>query len=219
MCAPAAEITVSGGVRPKIGDIDFDLRVTYFLYPGETLVSTTNGIDYWEAAIRADKRITDSVRVAGGFAYSPNVSNTGAWSWYAAAGLGYDVPSNLLPQDVGVSFTGGAGYSWFGPVSGAWGFSATRLSQLASRRHVYAQDVQPRPALLRHQSVEGKLLRFYRRPQCKAGRQRRSRHEPGRPDIALVQRHVCCKVLVGIELATGVHITLNPNTSVSPTSE
>jgi len=114
---PAAEITASGGVRPKIGDIDLDLRVTYYLYPGETLVSTTNGIDYWEAAIRADKRITDSVRVAGGFAYSPNVSNTGAWSWYAAAGLGYDVPSNLLPQDVGISFTGGAGYSWFGNQS------------------------------------------------------------------------------------------------------
>jgi uncharacterized protein (TIGR02001 family) len=112
---PAAEITASGGVRQKIGDIDFDLRATYFLYPGE--ISTTNGIDYWEAAIRADKRITDSVRVAGGFAYSPNVSNTGAWSWYAAAGLGYDVPSSLLPQDIGVSFTGGAGYSWFGNQS------------------------------------------------------------------------------------------------------
>ena len=54
---PAAEITVSGGVRQKIGDIDFDLRATYFLYPGE--ISTTNGIDYWEAAIRADKRITE----------------------------------------------------------------------------------------------------------------------------------------------------------------
>ena len=59
----------------------------------------------------------NSVRVAGGFAYSPNVSNTGAWSWYAAAGLGYDVPSGLLPQDIGVSFTGGAGYSWFGNQS------------------------------------------------------------------------------------------------------
>ncbi len=32
---PAAEITVNGGVRQKIGDIDFDLRATYFLYPGE----------------------------------------------------------------------------------------------------------------------------------------------------------------------------------------
>jgi uncharacterized protein (TIGR02001 family) len=112
---PAAEIAVSGGVRPKIGDIDFDLRMTYYLYPGE--VGMTNGIDYWEAGIRADKQITESIRVAGAFAYSPNVSNTGAWSWYAAAGLGYGLPSGLLPADISVSFTGGAGYSWFGNQS------------------------------------------------------------------------------------------------------
>ena len=112
---PAAEISMSGGVRQKIGDIDFDLGVTYFLYPGE--VSTSPSTDYWQAAIRADKRIAESVRVAGGFAYSPNVSNTGAWSWYAAGGVGIDVPSRLLPADIGVSFTGGAGYSWFGNQS------------------------------------------------------------------------------------------------------
>ena len=114
---PAAEIAVSGGVRPKIADIDFDLRMTYYLYPGETTDGTTNGIDYWEVGIRADRRIAELIRVAGAFAYSPNVSNTGAWSWYAAAALGYDVPSGLLPQGIGVSFTGGAGYSWFGNQS------------------------------------------------------------------------------------------------------
>jgi len=112
---PAAEISMSGGVRQKIGDIDFDLGVTYFLYPGE--ISTSPSTDYWQAAIRADKRIAESLRVAGGFAYSPNVSNTGAWSWYAAGGVGIDVPSRLLPADIGVSFTGGAGYSWFGNQS------------------------------------------------------------------------------------------------------
>jgi len=31
---PAAEITISGGVRRTIGNIDFDLGVSYFLYPG-----------------------------------------------------------------------------------------------------------------------------------------------------------------------------------------
>lgn len=112
---PAAEISLSSGVRQKIGDIDFDLGVTYFHYPGE--ISTSPSTDYWQAAFRADKRIAESLRVAGGFAYSPNVSNTGAWSWYAAGGVGIDVPSRLLPPDIGVSFTGGAGYSWFGNQS------------------------------------------------------------------------------------------------------
>ena len=116
---PAAEITISGGVRQTIGNIDFDLGASYFLYPGE--ISGSPGIDYWQAAVRADKRMTESLRVAGGFAYSPNVSNTGAWSWYAAAGAGFDVPGRLLPPDIAVSFTGGAGYSWFGNQSQEFG--------------------------------------------------------------------------------------------------
>jgi uncharacterized protein (TIGR02001 family) len=111
---PIAELTFSAGARRTIADVDLDFGVSYFAYPGEIPGSDT---DYWQAAIRADKRINELFRVAGGFAYSPNVSNTGAWSWYAAGGVGFDVPSRFLPADIGVSFTGGAGYSWFGNQS------------------------------------------------------------------------------------------------------
>ena len=119
---PAAEIPMSGGVRPKLWDIDFDLGWTYFLYPGETVpIGVAAGIDYWEAAARADTRIGEALRVAGGFAYSPNVSNTGAWSKYAAFGLGVDLPRNTLPQNVAASVTGSVGYYWFGNQSAKLG--------------------------------------------------------------------------------------------------
>jgi uncharacterized protein (TIGR02001 family) len=118
---PDAEITMATGVRPKLGNIEFDFGATYFLYPGETLGGPTNGIEYWEAAARAGTSIGESIRIAVGYAYSPDVSNTGAWSQYAAVGLGYEVPSRLLPQDVGVSFTVASGYSWFGTQSPALG--------------------------------------------------------------------------------------------------
>jgi uncharacterized protein (TIGR02001 family) len=111
---PDAEITMAAGVRPTLGKIDFDFGATYFLYPGEMTGGPTNGIEYWEAAGRAGTAIGESFRIAAGYAYSPNVSNTGAWSQYAAAGLGYQVPSRLLPQDFSMSFTVAAGYSWFG---------------------------------------------------------------------------------------------------------
>jgi len=111
---PLAEFTMAGGIRPKIANIDFDLGVTYFAYPGERLPGETNGINYWEAVIRGDRSIGESMRIAAGYAYSPNVSNTGASSQYVAAGLGFDVPGRLLPQNLGVSFTTAAGYSWFG---------------------------------------------------------------------------------------------------------
>jgi uncharacterized protein (TIGR02001 family) len=111
---PTAEFTMAGGLRPKFANIDFDLGVTYFDYPGERLPGETHGINYWEAVIRADRSIGESIRIAGGYAYSPNVSNTGAWSQYVAAGLGFDLPKRLVPQNLGVSFTTAAGYSWFG---------------------------------------------------------------------------------------------------------
>ena len=34
-----------------------------------------------------------------------------------AAGVGFDLPSRLLPQELSVSFTTAAGYSWFGNQS------------------------------------------------------------------------------------------------------
>jgi uncharacterized protein (TIGR02001 family) len=111
---PAAEFTMAGGIRPKIANIDFDLGVTYFGYPGERLPGETDGINYWEAVIRGDKTIGESIHIASGYAYSPNVSNTGAWSQYVAAGFGYDLPTRLLPQSLGMSFTTAVGYSWFG---------------------------------------------------------------------------------------------------------
>jgi uncharacterized protein (TIGR02001 family) len=118
---PAAEVALSAGARKTIADINFDLGATYFLYPGERSATATEGVDYWEVAIRADTRIAESVGLAGGFAYSPNVSNTGAWSWYAAAGLSIDLPHGLLPPGIGASFTGGGGYSWFGDQSPQFG--------------------------------------------------------------------------------------------------
>jgi uncharacterized protein (TIGR02001 family) len=111
---PVAEFTLAGGIRPKIATINFDLGLSYFAYPGEKFPGVTNGINYWEAAIRGDKGIGESFRIAAGYAYSPNVSNTGAWSQYVAAGVGYDLPTPLLPKNVSVSFTTAAGYSWFG---------------------------------------------------------------------------------------------------------
>jgi uncharacterized protein (TIGR02001 family) len=115
---PAAEITMNGGVRPKLGNVTFDFGWTRFLYPGESSPpGTFAGIEYWEAAARADTNIGELLRVAGGFAYSPNVSNTGAWSKYAAFGLGIDVPRRLLPAEASVSMTSVVGYSWFGSQS------------------------------------------------------------------------------------------------------
>ena len=114
---PTAEITFAGGIRPSIGNVDFDFGAIYFHYPGEAPGGP--GIDYWEASARGDTTIGEAIRIAGGFAYSPDVSNTGAWGWYAAFGAGYEVPTRIM--DFTILITAAAGYSWFGNQSLALG--------------------------------------------------------------------------------------------------
>jgi uncharacterized protein (TIGR02001 family) len=115
---PAAELSFSSGVRPSLSGIDFDFGFTYFLYPGEV---STAGTDYWEFVARADKKLTEKVSVAAGVGYSPNISNTGAWSKYTAAGIRVDLPTSQMLQGVSASFTTSAGYFWFGNQSLALG--------------------------------------------------------------------------------------------------
>ena len=57
---PAAEITMTGGVRRTIGNINLDFGVAYFAYPGETMPGPTDGINYWELSARADTRIGEA---------------------------------------------------------------------------------------------------------------------------------------------------------------
>ena len=119
---PAAEMSFVGGIRPTLGNVQFDFGVTSYIYPNETPpLGVAKGIDYWEAMARADTTLGGLLQVAGGFAWSPNVSNTGAWSKYAAVGMGFDVPGKVLPSEVSASVTGGVGYSWFGNQSAALG--------------------------------------------------------------------------------------------------
>jgi uncharacterized protein (TIGR02001 family) len=91
---PATEIAMSSGVRPKIENIDLDLGWTYYLYPssGTPPVGTIADINYWEFVARADTSFGDALHLAVGSGFSPNYSNTGAWSDYTAFGIGIDLP-------------------------------------------------------------------------------------------------------------------------------
>lgn len=115
---PAVELTTTTGVRPNLWNINWDFAWTYFAYPG---MPSSPSIDYWEVGGRADTKLTRSLSVAAGFAYSPNFSNTGAWSKYAALGVGIDLPRTGLLQDISASVTAGVGYYWFGNQSAALG--------------------------------------------------------------------------------------------------
>jgi hypothetical protein len=120
---PSAEISAALGLRPKLGNIELDLAWTFYSYPNESwqLLGPTGGTDYWEASARVETQMTDALRVGGGFAWSPNVSNTGAWGQYYAAGLSYDLPRTTATNGIGVSVSGSLGYSRFGDMDAVLG--------------------------------------------------------------------------------------------------
>jgi uncharacterized protein (TIGR02001 family) len=120
---PSSEISFATGLRPKLGNIEFDLAWTFYSYPNESwwLLGPTGGTDYWETSLRAETQLTDALRVGAGFAWSPNISNTGAQGQYYAAGFSYDLPRNLLPREIGVSVSGSVGYSRFGNMEDVLG--------------------------------------------------------------------------------------------------
>jgi uncharacterized protein (TIGR02001 family) len=120
---PSSEISFAAGLRPKLGNIELDLAWTYYAYPNESwwLLGPTGGTDYWEASLRAATQVTNALRIGGGFAWSPNVSNTGAPGQYYAAGMSFDLPRNMLPNEIGASLSGSVGYSRFGNMDAVLG--------------------------------------------------------------------------------------------------
>ena len=145
------------------------------------------------------------LRVAGGFAYSPNVSNTGAWSKYAAFGLGVDLPRNALPQDVSASLTGSAGYYWFGNQSAALGgFPLPAYlnwnAGVTLTRKIFNLDLRYYDTNL---SKEDCFV-FTGDPNCGARRKHRPGEKSARSHVALVQPHVRREVLVCIAVVGAV---------------
>ena len=116
---PAAELTLTGGVRHTYANIDFDLSAAYIFYPGEAPNETQTATDYWQGGISASRRFMDVFTLAGQATYSPNVSHTGAWGSYAAGTITFDLPKLMLAQGRTVDWTLAAelGHARFGNTS------------------------------------------------------------------------------------------------------
>jgi uncharacterized protein (TIGR02001 family) len=119
--SPAVEVTMAVGARPTLGPFEFDIGAAYYYYPGELGPERSN---YWEAHATMSHKLTDRITWGPTLAYAPDVWQTGAWGTYAAATLSYDLPSDLLPADVGWALSLDLGRWLFGNTSSGGGVSA-----------------------------------------------------------------------------------------------
>ncbi len=114
---PSAELGFSAGFCKEIfNKVKFDIGASYLYYPGEIPVGPVTSTSYGEAHATISVQPTKILTLTATYAYSPNISNTGAWSQYVEGGFEIDLPK-VLPKDFTWSLAGGVGHSWFGTQS------------------------------------------------------------------------------------------------------
>jgi uncharacterized protein (TIGR02001 family) len=131
----AAEVDFYAGFRPTFDKLSLDFGFWYYWYPGgqlfdgltpqgcTNLAFSPNGggcnvmksdVSYWEVYAKASYALNDIVTPGATVFYSPSWLNTGAYGLFASGTLKVNLPSNILPPDVGWFVSGEFGYYWFG---------------------------------------------------------------------------------------------------------
>jgi uncharacterized protein (TIGR02001 family) len=119
--SPAVEVTVAVGARPTVGPFEFDIGAAYYYYPGEIGPDLSN---YWESHVTMSHKLTEKLSWGPTIAYAPDVWQTGAWGFYFAGTVSYDLPSEFLPPDLTWTLSLDAGRWLFGPTTSGGGVSA-----------------------------------------------------------------------------------------------
>ena len=90
---------------------------------------------------RADTSFGEALHIAAGSGFSPNYSNTGAWSNYTAFGVGLQLPRNSLPRDWGASSRRRRLFLVRQSVGCAWRLSIAGIFELERGRNVSQKNV------------------------------------------------------------------------------
>jgi uncharacterized protein (TIGR02001 family) len=93
------EVDFTFGYRFELAGVKFDVGGTYFGYPGYNKPAGSFDWAWWEANLRANYQINDTVKVLGTVAWSPNFNYESGNAWYVEGGvdlsLAYDITASL----------------------------------------------------------------------------------------------------------------------------
>src|SRR3954469_3400727 len=99
---PAAEVALGAGLRPTLPgfeNVDIDIGVVRYLYPGATPVDASGSGAYTEAEVSVSIKL-GRWTVGGEIAYSPDYNNTGARTVHTAANIKFELPkAGWMPFD------------------------------------------------------------------------------------------------------------------------
>jgi uncharacterized protein (TIGR02001 family) len=115
---PSAEVDYILGIRPKTGNISWDLGFIYYHYPREQDFES----DFWEVYAKASYEVSKQLTVGGALYYSPDYLNydidgTTASISAKLTGPEINVGKGVGPSSVGSYLSGEFGHVWLGDTS------------------------------------------------------------------------------------------------------
>jgi uncharacterized protein (TIGR02001 family) len=117
--SPDAEIDFYAGIRPKFGDVTFDLGVWQYYYPAERRFIDSAGVfwtprntDFTEVYGKVSYTFAETLTVGANVFYAWDWLGTGASGTYASVTAKY-----ALPFLEGLSVSGEVGHYWLGTTN------------------------------------------------------------------------------------------------------
>jgi hypothetical protein len=136
-------------------------------------VSAT-GTDYWEFVARADKKLTEQLRIAAGWLLAEHFKHRRVEQVRRRRYRRRPSSVKNPARRIRLVYHKRRLFLVRQPIAGAGWIPLARLRQLECRCYFHAQSLPSGPALLRYESFQGELFRFHGRSK----RQTRGRADP-----------------------------------------
>ena len=111
---PDALLDFHAGVRPVVGPLVLDFRVTYYHFPGSVTPGTNipAKYDFWQGHFRPVWNVNELLTLAVHASHAPSFANTGATETLLSGSAIVKAPRNRLPAEVGAYLSGEVGHQW-----------------------------------------------------------------------------------------------------------
>ena len=113
---PDALMDFHAGLRPVLGPVVLDLRLTYYHFPNSVTPGTNipAKFDYWQAHVRPAWTVNEHLTLAVHGSHATSFANTGAPETLLSGSAVVRAPGTWLPAGIGGYVSGELAHQWIG---------------------------------------------------------------------------------------------------------
>jgi len=113
---PDALLDFYAGLRPVLGPVVLDMRVTYYHFPNSVTPGTNipQKYDYWQGHVRPAWTVNETLTLAVHGSHAVSFANTGATETLLSGSAIVRAPGTWLPAGIAAYASGEVGHQWIG---------------------------------------------------------------------------------------------------------